>query len=282
MLDMNAVVAMVLAVAGNLSGQATSTVTEPQHQPVLLAQVATKPAEKVAPKPNAAAPKPVGSAAAKPTEKPAPAASSSAPAAMTPEVAALVDRMQAFYEKTEDFRADFTQAYTYKTFKRTQTSSGKVIFKKPGLMRWDYEKPSARSFVLAGNKVYAHDPEARTLTVAAMDTSQLSASVTFLFGQGKLQDEFKITKGTCKDCKLGTLLVLDPIKPDPRFKQVRFEVDPKTAQVRRSIVIDPDGSENAITFSEMKTNQGVGREVFKLTPPSDTQVIDYTKVKTAQ
>src|SRR5690606_7168191 len=143
--------------------------------------------------------------------------------AMTPEVAKLVERMQAFYEKTEDFQADFTQRYTYKTFKRTQTSSGKVVFKKPGLMRWDYKKPSARSFLLAGNKVYAHDPEARTLTVAAMDSSQLSASVTFLFGQGKLQDEFKITKGTCKDCSGGTLLLLDPIKPDPRFKQVRFE-----------------------------------------------------------
>jgi outer membrane lipoprotein carrier protein len=143
-------------------------------------------------------------------------------------------------------------------------------------MRWDYEKPSARSFVLAGTKVYAHDPEAKTLTVAAIDTSQLSASVTFLFGQGKLQDEFAISKGDCKDCK-GTLLILDPLVKDPRFRQVRLEVDPKTAQVRRSIVIDPDGSENAITFGVLQTNQGVDRAVFKLTPPADTQVMDYTR-----
>ena len=49
-------------------------------------------------------------------------------------------------------------------------------------------KLSPRTFVLAGNKVYAYDPPAQTLTVGNVDTSKLSASVTFLFGQGRLAD----------------------------------------------------------------------------------------------
>src|SRR5690606_36322834 len=131
--------------------------------------------------PEPAAPAPIllaqAPAPAKAPKKPAPAASQGTVKTMTPEVAKLVERMQAFYEATADFSADFEQAYTYQTFKRTQTSSGTVIFKKPGLMRWEYLKPSKCTFVLAGNKVYAYEPEARTLSVAAMDTSQLSASV---------------------------------------------------------------------------------------------------------
>ncbi|MFL5318425.1 MAG: hypothetical protein ACJ790_02125, partial [Myxococcaceae bacterium] len=43
--------------------------------------------------------------------------------AMAPDVKALVDRMQAFYEKTADFTASFRQDYHYKAFKRTATSS---------------------------------------------------------------------------------------------------------------------------------------------------------------
>src|SRR5262245_45844177 len=66
--------------------------------------------------------------------KPQPAAAPSA------DVKALVDRMQSFYEGTQDFTASFRQDYTYKAFKRTQTSTGKVLFKKPGMMRWEYEK----------------------------------------------------------------------------------------------------------------------------------------------
>ncbi|WIG95453.1 outer membrane lipoprotein carrier protein LolA [Myxococcus sp. SDU36] len=217
-----------------------------------------------------------------PTVQAAPAASApAAPSAakpMTPEVKSLVDRMQAFYEKTGDFRAGFRQDYKYKTFRRTQTSEGTVTYKKPGLMRWEYQKPSPRTFVLAGSKVYAYDPAAQSLTVANVDTSQLSASVTFLFGQGKLADEFNITQGACKDCK-GTLLVLDPLKNELRFRQVRLEVDPSTAQVLKSTVVDPDGSENAISFLNLKTNVGIDADSFKLDVPDDTRVDDFTKTK---
>lgn len=212
--------------------------------------------------PQAPAPKPG------PSEPPA--------AAMTAEVKALVERVQGFYEKTQDFTAKFQQDYTYKTFKRKQTSSGTVAFKKPGLMRWEYLQPSARTFVISNDKVYAYDPQALTLTKGNFDSSQLSASVTFLWGKGKLADEFNIAKVACKDCK-GVLLELTPKKPDPRFRMVKLEVDPATAQVRRSIVIDPDGSENAITFSELKTNTGLKDDAFKLTPAANTQVIDMTR-----
>ncbi len=197
---------------------------------------------------------------------------------MAADVKALVDRVQGFYEKTTDFTADFKQDYTYKAFKRTQTSSGKVVYAKPALMRWDYQKPSARTFVLAKDRVVALDPEAMTLTIMSIATSQLSASVTFLWGQGKLADEFSIAKKDCKDCK-GTLLELTPLKPDPRFQRVLLEVDSKSATVIKSTVIDPDGSQNAITFGPMQLNSGVDPARFKLEAPPGTQVVDYTKMK---
>ena len=90
---------------------------------------------------------------------------------LTPEVKALVDRVQSFYEKTADFTAGVEQRYAYTASKRTQTSTGQVTFKKPALMRWEYEKPSKKTFVLAGQKIYAYDPEAKLLTVAAIGTN---------------------------------------------------------------------------------------------------------------
>ena len=208
-----------------------------------------------------------------------PKAATPAKPVMAPEVAKLVDRLQAFYEKTADFKAGFKQEYTYKSFKRTQVSTGKVTFKKPALMRWEYETPNKKTFVLSADKVYVHDPEAMTLTKANAGTDQLSASVTFLWGQGKLADEFLITQKECATCKGNTLLELNPLKPEPRFQKVFFEVDPKTAQVMKSTVIDPDGSENAITFSALELNVGVAAEYFKLAPPAGTQMVDLTGAK---
>lgn len=226
-----------------------------------------------------AAPQP-GPATAVPAAAPATEAKPAQEAKPAPasDVKALVDRMQAFYEKIQDFTATFSQSYTYKMAKRTQTSTGKVTFKKPGMMRWEYEAPAPKTFVLAGDRAYTYDPQAMLLTKAAFDQSQLSASVTFLFGTGKLEKEFTISKVDCAKCA-GTLLELLPLKPDPRFKKVRLEVDPKTAQVLRSIVFDPDGSENAITFSNLKTNVGVSKDVFVLNAPAGTQLQDLTAPK---
>ncbi len=207
------------------------------------------------------------------------AAKPAAKGSVAPEVKALVERMQAFYEKTGDFKSAFKQDYKYKTFRRTQTSTGTVTYKKPGLMRWEYEKPSPRTFVLAGNKVYAYDPAAQTLTVASMDTSKLSASVTFLFGQGKLADEFHIKKGTCADCK-GTLLVLDPAQPDPRFRQVRLEVDSNDG---------PGAQEHGGGSGRQREHHRLPgpedergrrrRTASRLNPPEGTRVDDFTKQK---
>lgn len=216
------------------------------------------------------------------------AAAIAKPPEMTPEVKALVDRTQAFYEKTQDFTATFKQDYTNKVFARTMTSTGKVSYAKangaePSRMRWDYDKPKGKSFLLSGEKAYFYDPEATTLTVTTFDSSQLSASVTFLWGKGKLEKEFAITKATCDKCA-GVPLELNPLKPDPRFQKIYLEIDPKTATVLKSTVIDPEGNANVIGFSDLKTNQGIGvskdggvPEVFRLAPPAGTQVNDLTK-----
>lgn len=193
---------------------------------------------------------------------------------MERETKALVDRLQAFYEKTSDFTASFSQVYTYKTFKRVQKSSGKVLFMRPGFMRWDYEKPSLKTFVLAKDKVYAHDPEAMTVTKSGLESDKLSVSVTFLWGKGRLADEFAIAQRPCESCQ-GVLLELVPLKPDPRFQRVRFDVDRKTAQVLTSTVVDPDGSENAITFFGLNSNVGLGEADFKLQTPAGTRVVEF-------
>lgn len=194
--------------------------------------------------------------------------------AMAPKVKTLVDKVQSFYEKTEDFTADFRQDYTYKLAKRKQSSSGTVIFRKPGLMRWEYQKPSAKTFVLAKERVFAYDAEAKLLTRAALNSNQLSASVTFLFGVGKLADEFDIAQKPCASCT-GTLLEMTPRVPDARFRRIFLEVDESTGQVTKSTVVDPDGSENAISFLNLKTNTGVSEAQFKLSPPPGTQVQDF-------
>ena len=68
---------------------------------------------------------------------------------------ALAHRVHAYYAQTKDFSATFRQHYTYTAIGRVEDSEGLVQVKKPGLVRWDYEKPERRSLYLENRTLCA-------------------------------------------------------------------------------------------------------------------------------
>lgn len=188
------------------------------------------------------------------------------------ETKALVDKVQHFYENTRDFTADFDQVYRYAAMARTQRSSGTVQVKKPGFMRWDYVKPYAKLFLLDGKSLYAYDPDDNSVLVnRKFSSDSLSGAVTFLWGKGKLSEEFKITK-VDKPEYGPTVLQLVPKQREPGFTKLFFVVDPATGTVQTSVIFDSAGNENRISFSNVKSNQNLPDNRFTFQIPKGAQV----------
>ena len=85
----------------------------------------------------------LGAADRKGTHARGDAASEKGPSAL--QVAASV---QSFYRQTKGVRAKFKQAYHHKFYGKTDRSNGRVLFMKPGKMRWDYAAPNGKVIVL--------------------------------------------------------------------------------------------------------------------------------------
>jgi outer membrane lipoprotein carrier protein len=117
------------------------------------------------------------------------------PTAATPRlpVDAVVERVQKRYDAANDFRARFTQTLTSKTMGRKTSSAGGVMFKKPGRMRWDYDKPEKAIYVSDGGVLWLYEPEDQQAFKQELKASQLPAALAFLTGKGKLATEFDIT-----------------------------------------------------------------------------------------
>ena len=65
-------------------------------------------------------------------------------------------KVQDFYDKTTSFSSDFTQEFYVKLHGIKKTSSGHVLFSKPGRMHWNYKEPEGNKVVSDGSvlKVY--------------------------------------------------------------------------------------------------------------------------------
>src|SRR5262245_4589033 len=109
------------------------------------------------------------------------------------DVQAVVGKMQKRYDEAADFKARFTQTLTSATLKRTTNSSGQVTFKKPGRMRWDYEKPDKSSYITDGGVLWLYEPDDKQAFKQDLKSSQLPSALAFLLGKGKLASEFDIT-----------------------------------------------------------------------------------------
>src|SRR5436190_18241579 len=103
----------------------------------------------------------------------APALTTDAAAAPNPQPTAqeLAGRVQAFYNRTQTFQADFTQRYTIKAYSRTKDSSGKVAFEKPGKMSWRYTTNGNR-VVSDGKLLRVYEEDNKQMYEQPMDQSQ--------------------------------------------------------------------------------------------------------------
>jgi len=197
------------------------------------------------------------------------------------DVKAVVAEVQKRYDGAADFRARFTQTLTSTALGRKTSSSGEVTFKKPGRMRWDYEKPDKSSYITDGGVLWLYEPDDKQAFKQDLKTSQLPAALSFLTGKGKLATEFDIAfAANANGGKPGPdyVLSLSPRTPQAQVKTIQFIVDPRTFDVRESVITDAQGNVNDLTFADIRVNTRVPDALFKFTPPAGTRVIDTAKL----
>ncbi len=191
-----------------------------------------------------------------------------APAGPPADAARLAAKVQAFYERTRDLQAHFAQTYTYAGFGRRQVSSGTLKVKKPGKMRWDYEKPAAKTIAVSGTRLVQLEPEENQAYVDDhFDASAMSAAVAFLLGKGDLTREFHVSLDG------NGALLLRPREADPRVETIALTVG-GDGEVKATRVVDGSGNVNEVRFTDVKRNVGLPDSAFELKLPKDVHRVN--------
>jgi len=187
----------------------------------------------------------------------------------------IAQRVQQRYEKVRDLAGHFEQ-----TTRRVAlgggagdalVASGEVVFAKPGKMRWSYEAPEPSLVVSDGATLWVYDPKAREVQKLPLGEGYLSAAgVQFLLGEGKLQDEFRVTASGCAEATV--TLGLTPKRP-AQYERLEMRVDRAGFAVRETSVVDLFGNRTTITFGELRENTKPAAGLFAFKPPEGVRVL---------
>ena len=102
--------------------------------------------------------------------------------------------IQNRYEKTNDIEADFTQEYINKLIKQPTQGTGKVYFKKKGMMRWDYTTPH-QNLISDGHTLWFYQPDDKQVLVSSLsNVLKEKTPLAFLAGEGDLNRDFKFLR----------------------------------------------------------------------------------------
>ena len=206
-----------------------------------------------------------------PVSNPAPAGNAKAaqPAAneaTSGEAKKYTDAVQAYYDAANTSSAAFSQEYmTVDGIKKD--SSGVVWFKKPGMMRWDYETPEARFLISDGKNFWSWEPVYRQYCRQDLSTSQLPTALTFLSGQGRIEDDFNVSVDKVDGSRV--TLRLTPKHPSLSYNRIDFEILMPSAKVYRVKIYDGMGNTNRITFKSPEINAALDDASFQFAPPAD-------------
>ncbi len=204
----------------------------------------------------------------------------SVPSVSSQDLETIIDNVQRQYEATQDIQATFLQIALIKTIPQEKKSEGRVFFKKPGKMRWEYTDPEQQLLVSDGRTMWYYVAEDQQVIVQDAENAYGSRTpITFLSGMGKLQNDFYIKLLPPSDATTrlvsGHRLELLPKQPQPDLAKLILTVDPAVYQNVHTAVYDPYGNITDVYLQNIQMNISPPDALFHFDIPEEGVDVIY-------
>jgi outer membrane lipoprotein carrier protein len=192
-------------------------------------------------------------------------------------VHALAEKVDKHYNNLQTLQADFTEIYKGAGLSRSE--SGTLWLRRPGRMRWQYEQPRKKLFIVDGKTAWFYatgDQMAQKAKVQNLD--DLRTPLAYLLGRTKLEKEFEgLSLAPDQQPINGGTAVLRGIPKNmkERVSQVLLEVGADGA-LTRILAEEVDGSTTDFRFSNQHENVQIAGDKFKFIAPPGVQVEETT------
>jgi outer membrane lipoprotein carrier protein len=195
--------------------------------------------------------------------------------AQAPGLEEILAKVQEQYDKHEDFKASFVQESFLKSLGKKQVAEGLVYFKKPGKMRWNYQKPHKQEIVSDGKNLWNFRPEDKQVMVTAMTQAfQSKVPSTFLAGLGNLKKDFDPKWAKEPSGKENYSLELTPREAQGSLEKLFLIVDRESFKILQARIQDVMGNITQIGFSKIQFDNHLPDSLFTFTPPPGVEVFN--------
>ncbi|MBI3596964.1 MAG: outer membrane lipoprotein carrier protein LolA [Nitrospirae bacterium] len=189
----------------------------------------------------------------------------------------VVQKIQAAYEHTTDWKAEFEQVTQIEGFDSPITSRGTLYIKKPDKLRWDYLEPNRHQILVNEQKIWIYTPEQKQVIVSPFaEISDSQLPLHLLSGVGRLDRDFTVqwTDPARPRPQDPPSLTLIPKDPNTGLTKLLMDVDPVTYFITRLTLFEANGNQSRFQFARIRNDTGLKDRFFVFTPPKDVVVVE--------
>ena len=189
-----------------------------------------------------------------------------------PTAASLAKLVDAHYNHLKSLRARYSERYQGMGIDRTET--GSLLLRKPGKMRWAYDQPAGKVFVLEGHDAISYTPgDAQAQRVSAKQLDDLRSPLRFLLGRTELAKELDGLQ--LSNAKEGYVLAGTPKGMSQRVHSLAVTVD-AAGQILALRLDDVDGASTTFEFKEILENIPTRDSDFEFKAPPGVAIVNGT------
>ncbi len=169
-------------------------------------------------------------------------------------------------QATKSIMSDFEQTKYLSVLENTISSEGKLTFKAPNLVKWEYTKPYKNIAIFKNDKLLVNNEGKKN--EMDLSSNRLFKSLNLLIVNSIKGDMFDETQFDISYFRNSDAYLVKFIPKDKRLKKFinAFELnfDTISAEVQKVKLIEPNNDYTLIVFKNKQTNVSITDSVFNL------------------
>ncbi|HET6144021.1 MAG TPA: outer membrane lipoprotein carrier protein LolA [Candidatus Acidoferrales bacterium] len=211
------------------------------------------------------------------------------PPAASDQAKPLTHLLEEHYRRPRTLQAVFLERFN-EGKKQERVESGTVYFRRPGQMRWDYDSPEKKLFLVDGKTTWFYVPYDRTVTKSPVkESSDWRTPLSLLTGKADLSRMCsKIDLVSQPGIPSGHATLRCVPKGEKRassqetYTEVLLEVDTSSGELARIEIHQPGGIDLEYRFGNWQTDIPLTADLFKFQIPVGVAIVNGASMEGPQ
>jgi outer membrane lipoprotein carrier protein len=158
----------------------------------------------------------------------------------------------------------------------TDTATGTLKIKRPGMMRWEYQSPDPQVIITDGDKLWIYRPEDKQVMVGeAPSFFKDGKGAGFLSDMKLLRDKFSVFLLTSEMSSNDDYhLKLYPEDPSLDVGVIFLDVDPTTYIIKNIVTYNTYEDETRIRMTDYNFDVEFPDQIFDFSIPEGTDILE--------